>query len=187
MEYFIAIFSTLFYLSIINLIIEVEFMKEFFKENKKHVLIFLSIFIVALATFSIIYTQKDLGTFGDFFGGILNPLIGLVSVALLFLTYLQMKTELEATQDALKKQNKIQEIKNLEDSISQSINLLMKLEENPKLNEKRIESIRTRLLILTQRVQESNEEKSEFLQIVLLSFAEPVNSNCQKENSTNTK
>jgi len=107
MAYLIAIASTLFYLSTIYLIKKGELMKEFFKENREILISLTTIFIILLSIFATIYSQQDLGTFGDFFGGILNPLVGLAGVVLLFLTWQTTREELKETQKEFKQSNDI--------------------------------------------------------------------------------
>jgi len=121
MEYYISIISALFHLSIIEIIKEFRTMKELYLDNKNSIK-YLAIFIVMLlAIFSLLYSFKDLGTFGDFFGGILNPIVGFIGIILIYLTLKTSqetlkitKDELSLTREEFKKSNNIFENQKLE-------------------------------------------------------------------------
>ena len=53
--------------------------------------------------------QSDWGALGDFFGGVLNPIISFIALLLLFFTVNIQSNELHISSKALKKNNKIQD------------------------------------------------------------------------------
>lgn len=85
------------------------------KKTTTHLIIFFifCIFIVIGSyTFnfknnSISTTSSDWGSFGDYLGGVLNPLISLIALSFLIKTYLSQKHELHQSKIAVEEQRKI--------------------------------------------------------------------------------
>jgi len=115
--------------------------------------------------------RANLGAFGDFFGGILNPLIGLIGIVLLFLTLKITIDELKNTQQKFEEANKLVESKNQEDEIYKSFELLLELERDVDKNRSIMESISVNLIDKITHLQK-NKKDSNLLIITILEFAE---------------
>lgn len=119
--------------------------------------------------------RADIGAFGDFFGGILNPLIGLVGIILIYKTFQFTKEELKTTLETVEKQNKLIEDKNLEDQIYKLFDLLLKLEEENIKKEKIINETNFNQTKLIEELKSGNLINASRIEAVRLKLLESIN------------
>jgi len=119
--------------------------------------------------------RANIGAFGDFFGGILNPLIGLVGIILIYKTFQFTKEELKTTLETVKKQNKLIEDKNLEDQIYKLFDLLLKLEEENIKKEKIINETNFNQTKLIEELKSGNLINASRIEAVRLKLLESIN------------
>ena len=99
---------------------------------------FYSVFAVFIINmFSIFYKDTNFGTWGDFFGGVLNPILTFLTFMGLLITIILQQTELKQSRKEFQGQKEALENQEFDNKFFQMVNLLTQIKNNLEFNTNR--------------------------------------------------